>query len=41
VSLPVSEKLSQTGLCLPVHHHISDDDVRHVCHVIRTFFERL
>lgn len=37
-SLPVSEKLAETGLCLPVHHHISDDDARRVADVIRTFF---
>jgi len=39
VTLPVSEQLSQTGLCLPVHHHISDDDVLHVCRTIQAFFE--
>jgi len=38
VSLPVSEKLAATGLCLPVHHHISDADARRVCATVRAFF---
>jgi perosamine synthetase len=38
VRLPVSEKLAATGLCLPVHAHVSDDDALRVCDVIRRFF---
>lgn len=39
VSLPNSERLFETGLCLPVHRHISDDDARRVCRTIAAFFE--
>jgi perosamine synthetase len=37
-SLPASERLYHTGLCLPVHHHISDADVLRICRTIRAFF---
>ncbi len=37
-SLPVSESLSKTGLCLPVHQHISNDDTKYICEVIRSFY---
>ena len=36
--LPVAEELAATGLCLPVHHHISDEDVGFVCGTIGDFF---
>ncbi|MDA7949162.1 MAG: DegT/DnrJ/EryC1/StrS family aminotransferase [Hyphomicrobiaceae bacterium] len=39
-SLPVSEKLSEQGFCLPVHQHIKDADVERICQVIRQFFSR-
>lgn len=39
-SLPVSEKLSEQGLCLPVHHHIRDADADRICQVIKQFFLR-
>ena len=39
-SLPHSERLFETGLCLPVHHHISEDDVCRICGTIRAFFDR-
>jgi perosamine synthetase len=34
-SLPVSERLNATGLCLPVHAHIRDEDVSRICDVVR------
>ena len=37
-SLPISEKLNAQGLCLPVHRHISDEDAKRICEVIRNFF---
>ncbi len=40
VSLPVSEKLNATGLCLPVHMHISNEDALRICNVIKSFFQR-
>lgn len=38
--LPVSEKLAATGLCLPVHIHVSDEDALRVCKVVKSFFAR-
>jgi perosamine synthetase len=37
-ALPVSERLARTGLCLPVHHHIADEDALYVCRTIKAFF---
>lgn len=39
-SLPISEKLNATGVCLPVHRYISDEDAMRICDTISTFFER-
>lgn len=39
-SLPVSERLSSEGLCLPVHQHIRDEDANRICEVITQFFDR-
>jgi len=36
--LPVSEKLNATGVCLPVHHHIRDEDALRICQTIKQFF---
>jgi dTDP-4-amino-4,6-dideoxygalactose transaminase len=36
--LPVSEKLSKEGLCLPVHQHIKEEDANYVIEVIKKFF---
>jgi len=33
--LPVSEELSQKGLCLPVHHGLTDGDIDEICGIIR------
>ena len=38
LSLPVSERLYEEGLCLPIHWHVSDDDVDYICDSIRAFF---
>ena len=37
-SLPASERLFEEGLCLPVHQHLSDEDVDYQISVIRKFF---
>lgn len=39
-SLPVSERLNQTGICLPVHSHISDGDAERITDTIKSFFSR-
>lgn len=39
-NFPVSEKLYETGICLPVHFDISDDDVVYICDVIKEFFNK-
>jgi len=36
--LPVSEKLHDTGLCLPVHAHIGESDVARICDTITSCF---
>ena len=38
---PVSETLYQEGSCLPVHAHISDDDVLYICNKIKDFFHSI
>lgn len=40
-SLPISELLSDTGLCLPIHHHISLQDVQYITTVIKQFYQQL
>jgi perosamine synthetase len=37
-SLPVAEMLHERGLCLPIHHHITDPDIDEIVGVIRRFF---
>lgn len=37
-NLPVSERLYDTGLCLPIHKNLSVSDVSRVCHAIRSFY---
>jgi perosamine synthetase len=39
LSLPVSEQLSAQGICLPVHVHLSDEQVLEIVGVIRRFFD--
>jgi perosamine synthetase len=36
--LPVSEMLHETGLCLPVHAHITESDVARICDTITSCF---
>lgn len=36
--LPVSERLNETGLCLPVHAHIGESDVAQICEAITSCF---
>jgi|TARA_R110000803_G_scaffold210119_4_gene281125 perosamine synthetase len=38
LSLPNSETLFETGLCLPIHYHISEDDVDYIVQTISEFF---
>ena len=38
LSLPVSERLYEEGLCLPIHWHISDEDADYICASIGAFF---
>jgi len=33
--LPVAEELSEKGLCLPVHHGLTDGDIDEICGIIR------
>ncbi len=35
---PVSEDLNRRGLCLPVHHHLSDAMIDRIVLAIRGFF---
>jgi perosamine synthetase len=37
-SLPVSEDLNRRGICLPVHHHLSDAMIDRIVLAIRGFF---
>ncbi len=37
---PVSEKLYETGLCLPVHHEISADDILKICTIIKEAYKK-
>lgn len=36
VDLPVSDRLYEQGLCLPIHQDVSDEEVRQIAAVIRT-----
>lgn len=38
-SLPVSESLHARGLCLPIHHHVSDANIDEIVAVIRRSFD--
>jgi dTDP-4-amino-4,6-dideoxygalactose transaminase len=38
VALPVSEKLSAEGICLPIHHHLSIGDVDRIVETIQSFY---
>lgn len=38
--LPVSERLNEQGLNLPLHPNLSDSDVSHIIESVRTFFRR-
>lgn len=38
--LPVSEELSQKGLCLPVHHGLADGDIDEICGIVRDVHEK-
>jgi perosamine synthetase len=38
-SLPVSERLMNTGLCLPVHHNVSEAALGYICDRIHAFFQ--
>ena len=38
-SLPCSEELNRRGMCLPVHHHLSEGDLEHIIDTIRRFFD--
>ena len=35
---PVSEKLYEKGLCLPVHHEISSDDIIKICDLVKEVY---
>lgn len=37
-SLPVSEYLFRTGLCLPLHTSLSDTDVSDICNHVKSYF---
>lgn len=37
-SLPIAEKLYAEGMCLPIHHHISFEDVNRIIQTIKRFF---
>lgn len=41
VNMPVTDKIYNEILCLPLHFEISDDDVREVCACIRKFYQEL
>ena len=36
---PVSEDLFAKGLCLPIHHEISYDDIKKICDVIKKVYD--
>ncbi len=38
--LPVAEELSQKGLCLPVHHSLTSEDIDGICNIIRDVHTR-
>lgn len=38
-SLPVSEDLYRRGLCLPIHHHLTDGQIERIATVIRGCFQ--
>jgi perosamine synthetase len=38
-TLPVAEKLSETGMCLPVHMHITESDIARVVDVLKRAFQ--
>lgn len=38
--LPVAENLSETGVCLPVHQGLTDQDIDGICDIIRDVHER-
>ena len=40
VDNPVSEKLSNEVLALPIAEHISEYDVNNICNVINNFFKQ-
>ena len=37
---PVSNRLNATGLCLPVHCGLTEDDILYVCDTIKSFYSR-
>lgn len=37
-SLPASERAHQEGVCLPIHPHISDQDIDRICEIVRRSF---
>ena len=38
ISLPVTEKVADEIISLPIHPHMTDADVEYVCDTIRAFF---
>lgn len=38
-SLPVSERLSEEGICLPVHPHLSDADINAITGTLRAYYQ--
>jgi perosamine synthetase len=36
--LPVAEDIHRRGLCLPIHHHLTDSQIERITSVIRSFF---
>ena len=36
--IEVSSELYKTGICLPIHAHISDENVKYICRQIKEFF---